>query len=132
MKKALILLLFLSFSAYGNENLTLIPTKNSKDTECQRFQTFKWKTNRDDFEQFSLLDNDYLTISLLSKTEKTCFLVKYTPEQSPDIHLTITSKEIKILEMVGTFQSGNWFENSYQINKQAKVLKFRKSTPVTQ
>ena len=116
MKKNLcILTLFFPLLAHADDNIKLILTKYSNTKECKNFRKFKAEDNRNSFKQFSIPDEDYLTVSLFSKNNKKCYSLKYYPDFSPVLHFVFSNKQIKI-EEIPSIATANRFYKLYQMD----------------
>lgn len=129
MKKILPFLLILyAVSIYADDDLNLISTKYSSTKSCKNFKHLKATDDLDSIDNFSIPDENYLTISLKNKYNQECYRLKYYPDMTPFIHFRINNHNVKITEMSGTASSGNWFDKTYKLDIKHQKLKYMKTS----
>lgn len=123
--KRFILILTISMlaSCVSHADTAISLQKLSNSNECQNLDKLLISDNFKKFEDFSIPNEDYLTIKLSDTKKNNCYSFKYFPSISPHLNLSIKNKKIVISEIVGSTLNGNQIKTSYSINlKQKKIV----------
>lgn len=123
MKRFILILTISMLASCVSHADTAIPLqKLSNSNECQNLDKLLISDNFKKFEDFSIPNEDYLTIKLSDTKKNTCYSFKYFPSISPHLNLSINNKKIVISEIVGSTLNGNQIKTSYSINLKQKKL----------
>ena len=108
---------------YAQKDIVLKKLTHSNLKICENSAQLQIKSDVDQFERFSIPDENYLTISLLSENGKACYSFPYYPELSVYPLLSIKNNRFTIIEMVGSTLGGNGLRKEYKIDfKHGKLI----------
>lgn len=122
--KKIILSLTISIlaSCVSHADITIPLQRLSNSNECQKIDKLMVSDNFEEFETFSIPDEDYLTIKLSDNRKKACYSFKYFPNISPHLNLSVNNKKLVVNEITGSTLNGNQIKTTYSINLQQKKL----------
>lgn len=124
MRKVFIAVLLLSScTTYSDAGTSVFLKKLSDSKECLQPNNWEITNDLDEFENFSIPNNDYLTIQLLSKNSVKCYEFKYHPEASANINTYWKDGYLYVVEMTGSTINGNWLEKKYIFDQNKRLLK---------
>lgn len=107
---------FLVSMSYAQKELVLNKLTHSNLKICEDLSQLHIKSDVDQFERFSIPDENHLTISLLSKNGKACYSFSYYPELSAYPLLSLKNNRFTIIETVGSTLGGNRLRQEYKVD----------------
>lgn len=130
-RNILILTVFILTSCISHADTAISLHRLSNSSECQNIDKLVASDNFEKFENFSIPNEDYLTIKLSDSRKNACYYFKYFPNISPHLNLSIKNKKLFVNEIAGSTLSGNQIKTTYSINLKQKKLITLKSEMIT-
>lgn len=130
-RNILISTIFILTSCVSHADTTISLQKLSNSSECQNIDKLIVSDNVDKFENFSIPNEDYLTIKLSDSRKNACYSFKYFPNISPHLNLSVKNKKLFVTEIAGSTLNGNWIKTLYSIDLKKKKLITLKSEMIT-